>query len=77
MASVLYVANIMKTCLKKGSIDFLHSRTISCLHRNFNKEMLREARVIRKIMGNRKKGKYVLPCIIYCFTESYSGGSFT
>lgn len=70
MASVMYVANIMKTCLKKRSTDFLHSRTISCFHRNLNKQMLREARVMRKILGNRKKGKYVLPCIVYCFTES-------
>jgi len=70
MASVMCVGNIMKTCLKKRSIDFLHSRTISCFHRNFNKQMLREARVMRKILGNKKKGKYVPSCIVYCFTES-------
>lgn len=67
MASFMYVANIMKMCLKKRSIDFLHSRTISCFHRTFNKQMLREARVMRKMLGNRKTGKYVP---VYCFTES-------
>lgn len=58
MAYVMNVANIMKTCLKKKTcIDFLHFRTISCFHRNFNKQLLREARVMRKILGNKKKGK--------------------
>lgn len=65
MAYVMNVANIMKTCLKnKTSIDFLHFLTINCCYSKFNKQLAREARVMRKILGNKAGGKYVLPCIV-------------
>lgn len=62
MALIMSVANILRVSLEtKHCINFLHSRNISCLHRNFNKYLLREARVMHKVLGNKRTGKCV-PC---------------
>jgi hypothetical protein len=60
MAFIMNVANILRASLEtRNCMNFLNYRNISCLHRNLNKYLLREARVMQKMLGNKRTGKCV------------------
>jgi hypothetical protein len=66
MACTMNVASILKTWLEmKSSVNFLHSRNISHFHITFNKYLAREARVMRKMLGNKAER-----CVFYTFIVS-------